>query len=100
MSEYIDKVQIGGTEYKIQDTDTRGMIADNFSASSAYSAGDYVIYNDILYRFSADHAAGVWTGTDVSAVQLAEDVTDLKSAFNELGLSVVNGAICVSYAEE
>lgn len=36
-----------------------------FSASTAYSAGDVVNYNGKLYKFTADHAAGTWTGTDV-----------------------------------
>lgn len=36
-----------------------------FSASTAYSAGDVVNYNGKLYKFTADHAAGAWTGSDV-----------------------------------
>lgn len=35
-----------------------------FSESTAYSAGDVVNYNGKLYKFTADHAAGAWTGTD------------------------------------
>ena len=49
------------------------MIADDFSTSTAYAAGDYAIYNGHLYRFTAAHAAGAWTGTDAAQVQLAED---------------------------
>ena len=36
-----------------------------FSALTAYSAGDVVNYNGKLYKFTADHAAGAWIGTDV-----------------------------------
>ena len=36
-----------------------------FSASTAYSAGDVVNYQGKLYKFTADHAAGAWTGSDV-----------------------------------
>lgn len=36
-----------------------------FSESTAYSAGDVVNYQGKLYQFTADHAAGAWTGTDV-----------------------------------
>lgn len=36
-----------------------------FSASTVYSAGDVVNYNGKLYKFTADHAAGAWTGSDV-----------------------------------
>lgn len=35
-----------------------------FSESTAYSAGDVVNYQGRLYKFTADHAAGAWTGTD------------------------------------
>ena len=59
------------------------MIADDFSTSKAYAAGEYVIYNGSLYRFTDAHAAGTWTGTDATAVQLAEEVGDLKSAIND-----------------
>lgn len=36
-----------------------------FSVSTAYSAGDVVNYNGKLYKFTADHSAGAWTGDDV-----------------------------------
>lgn len=62
------------------DTGNGDMIADDFSTSTAYAIGDYAIYNGHLYRFTAAHAAGAWTGTDAVQVQLAEDVADLKSA--------------------
>lgn len=57
-------------------------LASDFSASTAYSAGDYVWQNGTLYEFTADHAAGAWTGTDATAAKVADDVSDLKSAFD------------------
>lgn len=57
--------------------------ANVFSASTAYSAGDYVWYNGKLYCFTADHAAGAWTGSDASEAKLADDVSALKSAVNK-----------------
>ena len=64
------------------------MQAGTFSTSTPYTTGQYVIQAvtigsstvNKLYRFTADHAAGAWTGTDVVEVKLANDVTDLKSA--------------------
>lgn len=44
------------------------MTAPAFSATQAYSAGDSVTYNEVLYTFTADHAAGAWIGTDATAV--------------------------------
>ena len=63
--------------------------ADVFSASTAYSAGDYVWYNGKLYCFTADHAAGAWTGSDAAAAKLANDVADLKSAITQYDSYVV-----------
>lgn len=63
-------------------------IAPTFSASTAYAAGGYVWYDGTLYKFTADHAAGSWTGTDAVAVALGTDlgssVAELKSATNKI----------------
>jgi lysophospholipase L1-like esterase len=50
----------------------------------AYSAGAYVWQGGKLYRFTAAHPAGTWTGTDAAAVALGNDVSDLKSAVNAI----------------
>lgn len=43
--------------------------APAFSESAAYTAGQYVTYTDgKLYKFTADHAAGVWNSAQVQAV--------------------------------
>lgn len=60
-------------------------IAPTFSASTSYIAGQYVWYNGTLYRFTADHAAGTWTGTDAAAVVVGEDISELKSAIGDYG---------------
>lgn len=63
-------------------------MAAEFSASTSYAAGDYCTYQGALYRFSAAHAAGAWTGTDAAVVSLAGDVSDLRSAIEDVsGLS-------------
>lgn len=41
-----------------------------FSTSTAYSTGDVVNYNGKLYKFTADHAAGAWTGTDAEETDI------------------------------
>lgn len=61
-----------------------GVIADDFSTSQSYAIGDYTYYNGSLYRFTAAHSAGAWVGTDAQAVQLAEDVVDLKNTLSVL----------------
>ena len=57
-----------------------GNFAGAFSASVAYTAGQYVTYTDgKFYRFTADHAVGSWTGTDVVAVTAGGELSELKS---------------------
>ena len=57
--------------------------APEFSSSTSYSAGDYVLYQGTLYRFTADHAAGAWVGTDAAAEKIAPVVSDLKESLND-----------------
>lgn len=68
------------------------MIATTFSTSTAYVAGQTVYYNGALYRFTANHAAGAWTGADAVQIVLGDevggvksDVNDLKSALDDIG---------------
>ena len=58
-------------------------LAPAFSTSTAYTAGQYVTYNGGLYRFTADHAAGSWSSSDVTAAKLGNDISDLKSAITD-----------------
>lgn len=53
--------------------------ATTFDASTAYTAGEYVLYNSVLYRFTADHAAGAWTGIDATAVKIGGEIEELKT---------------------
>lgn len=43
-----------------------------FDTETAYAIGDYVIYGGNLYKFTAAHAAGAWTGED--AVVATNDI--------------------------
>ena len=54
-------------------------LAPDFSTSTAYTAGDYVWYNGTLYRFTANHAAGAWAGTDAMAAVIGNDVSELRT---------------------
>ena len=63
---------------------TASSLADTFSASASYTAGKCVVYAGQLYQFSADHAAGAWTGTDATAIKLADVVSDLNNAISAI----------------
>lgn len=49
-------------------------LAPAFSTSTAYTAGQYVTYNGGLYRFTADHAAGAWSSSDVSSAVIGNEL--------------------------
>ena len=52
--------------------------AGEFSASTAYAAGDIVIYGTGLYMFVTAHAAGAWSTSDVVKIGDAGDADFLK----------------------
>lgn len=63
----------------------QGDIASTYSSSSTYAVGDYVLYSGQLYRCTtAISTAEAWTSAKWTAVALGDDVTDLKSAFDDL----------------
>ena len=67
-------------------------IAPVFGPAEAYSAGDYVWYRGILYRFTETHSAGEWIGTDAEETNVGTEIADLKSAITEF---VTTGVINV-----
>lgn len=54
-------------------------LAPIFNTSTAYSKGDMVNYNGDLYVFTANHAAGAWTGSDVVQTKVSTEISALKS---------------------
>ena len=60
-------------------------LAPDFSASTAYAAGDYVWYNGTLYRFGTGHAAGSWVGTDATATVIGDSLSALRFSLEDIG---------------
>lgn len=58
-----------------------------FSASKAYAAGDIVNYNGLLYKFTVEHAAGVW---NVEHVEETSFKKHLDGEVNELDNELFN----------
>lgn len=48
-----------------------------FNPTYSYSAGEYVWYENLLYKFISAHAAGAWTGSDVTAVTVIGELEAL-----------------------
>ena len=58
------------------------LIGDAFSTTKAYSTGDYCIYNDVLYKFTADKDAGPWDASKVTSTLVATELSSLSSSLN------------------
>lgn len=65
-------------------SDLLGIIADTFSPDENYAKGKYVWQAGTLYRFKAPHTAGSWTGTDVDAIVLANDISALREGIENI----------------
>lgn len=74
----LDHINKDGTKYEIVPE-----IAPLFNTSTAYAKGDCVIKDAVLYRFKTAHSAGAWNSSEVDAINLSEEVTDLKQDLQE-----------------
>ena len=98
---YIDKVQIGSTEYDVQDTKTQQMIAGVYSTSGTYAVGDYVTYDGKLYRcVTAIDTAEAWTVAHWTEVTVGGDVADLKSAIQPPVYEIAGKDLSEVFADE
>lgn len=82
------------------DTAILADLASPYSASSTYAVGDYCTKDGQLYRCTtAITTAEAWTASHWTAVSVGDEVGDLRSAFDALGLSVIDGKINMTYEE-
>jgi len=83
VAELVQEIKDAQDSFPADLTNLLAAVAPTFSTATAYSAGAYVWQGGKLYRFTAAHPAGTWTGTDAVAVALGDDVADLKSTLRE-----------------
>lgn len=62
-----------GTTYALVDVDGRGMLAPDFEATGVYTANDYVIYQDDLYRSNGAFGPAVWDATKFTKVTVSSE---------------------------
>ena len=67
------------TAIKTDLTQAEALTAPAFSTATNYTSGQYVTYNDALYRFTQNHAAGAWNSAHVTAVDVAEVLEDFET---------------------
>ena len=80
ISDFIDVEGIEDSLKAIQD-----MIAPAFDTATAYSVGNYVVYNEVLYQFTSAHSAGAWVGSDAEEVTITDKIAYLTSEVAKLG---------------
>lgn len=78
----LDRFIIDNTTYEIVPE-----IAPLFNPATSYSVGDCVIHDAVLYKFTANHAAGAWTGNDVVAFEVGSELVRLGSGASGSGLT-------------
>lgn len=77
----IDKFIIDNTTYELVPE-----IAPLFNPATSYSIGDCVIYDAVLYKFTANHT-GAWTGNDVTAFEVGMELVRLGSGASGSGIT-------------
>lgn len=73
-------VNTDNNEYLFEDTNGRKMIASEFDVAVDYTTGQFVVYGDKLYKFTDDHNAGAWIGTDAQETNVVSEMGDDISA--------------------
>lgn len=49
------------------------VVADLFDSTNTYVIGDYVFYNNSLYKFTSNHS-GAWVAADVTEVNIIDEI--------------------------
>lgn len=81
-----NKIRYANIEHKAENT----IITDEYSASKSYIAGDYLIFNNTLYKVKIA-CSGVTppNTTYYEAVTVVSEVTQLKTSLNELETDLI-----------
>lgn len=79
------KIPNDNNTYYVIDENGRKMIATNYSVGVAYEDGDYVIYNDNLYKVTADISAAsntAWSAMTASGTSVGSELKAIKTAMS------------------
>lgn len=92
VAELISDIETAVATIPASYSDLLAAVAPTFDpeASTPYQSGAYVWYDGKLYQFTANHT-GAWTGTDAVSVNVGEEISVLKSAFDPLYITEQTG---------
>ena len=60
------------------------VVSDAFNADKAYSTGNYCIYGDTLYKFTAAKSAGAWDASKVASTNVGTELSALNASKNPI----------------
>ena len=87
----IEKINVGGTQYDVCDTVARAALSDEFSTGGTYAVGDYCIYENTLYKFTAAKEPGAWDASKVAATQIGDELSELNGKIQSGTYTVPSG---------
>lgn len=75
----INKINVNGTVYNIEDAAVRSSVAASYSASSAYAVGDYCLHDGQLYKCNTAIPSGgeTWNASHWTAADVMSEVEDI-----------------------
>ena len=79
--------------------DKRALGYPTFATVTAYTTGQVVFYNNALWRFTSDHAAGAWNSSEVEAYSMKDLADDIKALIDGLEDDIKDGTITAAQAE-
>lgn len=88
--EIIDKLAERTINEEQKSENIVSMLSDAFSDEKTYFIGDYAIYENTLYRFTAEKTAGVWNPTVAEAVTVAGELDKLNGNMPKIFNGYVN----------
>lgn len=68
--ELVDEMQDAADASKADKID----LAPTFDATADYDEGDMVVYENVLYTFTADKTAGAWDSSKVATTKVSENI--------------------------
>lgn len=79
-------VNMNGLENRIEQAfaSADAMLSDSFSTTKAYASGDYVIYDNTLYRFTSAKPAGAWDASKAQATTVAGELGELNGNITDI----------------
>ena len=81
----INAINAAIAQIPASDTNLKAALAPTYSSSGLYAVGDYCWYDGVFYRCTTAITSGeTWTSGHWTAANLAVDVSNLKSALNNI----------------